>query len=178
MRYRHGAMGALLVMVLFGAAPDPASAKSKREMAAQHQARITLTDAISIAQKEIPGGKVFDAELSMLHGNVSYAVEIVKDGVHAVRVDIRDGSVIEVTPKPVPPKEWQQLEAFEQAKVTLVEAISIAQNELPGGVPASADVKLRKGEVMYRVDIEKDGLHVVHVHLQSGRVLKVTRLDD
>jgi uncharacterized membrane protein YkoI len=179
MRHLLSATGAFLIVVSLGIAADPAVAKSKREMAALQQAKISLSDAIAIAQKEIPGGKVVDADVSTTDGKVTYAIEILKDGVHAVRVDLQDGKVIEVTQKRVPPKDVKQLEALQQAKVTLLEAISIAQKELPGGRPASADTKTRKGQVIYVVDMEKDGLHVVHVHPESGRVLMVApKLDD
>jgi uncharacterized membrane protein YkoI len=178
MRYLLSAIGACFVAVSLGGI-DAALAKSQRELAALEQAKITLSDAISAAQKEIPGGRVIDADVSTMGGKVSYAVEIMKDGVHAVRVDLQDGKVIEVKQKRVAPKELKQLDAVQQAKVTLVEAISIAQKELPGGRPIAADVKTRKGQVIYVIDVEKDGLHVVHVHPESGRVLQVSaKLDD
>jgi uncharacterized membrane protein YkoI len=178
MQYLLRAFGAFLVMLSLGAL-DAALAMSQQEMAALQQAKITLPEAISIAQKEIPGGRVIDADVSTIGGKVSYAIEIVKDGVHAVRVDLQDGKVIEVTQKRVAPKELKHLDAVRQAKVTLVEAISVAQKELPGGRPVAADVKTRKGQVIYVVDIEKNGLHVVHVHPESGRVLQVSaKLDD
>jgi uncharacterized membrane protein YkoI len=180
MQRRLGAIGALFMMVSLGAAPDPASAKSKREIAAQQAAKITLSDAIAVAQKEISGGKVVDADVSTKDGKVSYAVEIVKEGVqHAVYVDLQDASVVGTTQKRVSPKDMKQLEAVEEAKVTLVEALTIAQKELPGGKALSADVKTRKSKVMYAIDIEKDGLHVVHVDPRTGSVLSVLpKIDD
>jgi uncharacterized membrane protein YkoI len=181
MRYLLGTTGILLVMLSFGASLEPALAKSKRETAALLQAKITLSDAISAAQKEIPGGKPVDADLVTTDGKVIYSVELAKDGVHKVSVDMQNGSVIEVTQKNVAPKDLKRVNAAEQAEVTMLEAIAIAQKQLPGGIVAAAEAKIRKGQVVYVVDIEQSagGLHVVHVDLDSGRVLSASpKLDD
>ena len=184
MRYLLSTTGTLLVMLSLGVSLEPALAKSKRETAALLQAKVTLSDAISVAQKEIPGGKPVDADLvTTADGKVIYSIELAKDGVHKVHkvsVDMQNGSVIEVTQKNVAAKDLKRVNAAEQAKVTMVEAIAIAQKQFPGGIIAAAEAKLRKGEVVYVVDIEQqNGLHVVHVHPDSGRVLSIApKFDD
>lgn len=91
---------------------------------------------------------------------------------------MQDGSVIEVTDKKVAAKDVQRVKAVEQAKVTMLEAIAIAAKQFPDGIAAAAEAKPRKGQVVYVVDIDQKG-HVVHVDLDSGRVLSVERkLDD
>jgi uncharacterized membrane protein YkoI len=179
MRYLLGTTGILLVMLSFGASLEPALAKSKRETAALLQAKITLSDAISAAQKEIPGGKPVDADLVTTDGKVIYSVELAKDGVHKVSVDMQNGSVIEVTQKSVAAKDFKRLNAVEQAKVTMGEAIAIAEKQFRGGIVAAAEAKFRKGQVVYVVDIEQNGLQVVHVHPDSGRVVRnAPKFDD
>ncbi|MCK1638563.1 PepSY domain-containing protein [Bradyrhizobium sp. 157] len=175
--------GTLLVMLSLGASLDPTLAKSKRETAALLQAKVTLSAAISVAQKEIPGGKPVDADLvATKGGKVIYSIELAKDdahNLHKVSVDMQTGSVIEVTRKNVAAKDLERVKAVEQAKVTMIEAIALAEKRFPGGIIAAAEAKPRRGQVVYVVDIEQNGLRVVHVDPDSGRVLSAARkLDD
>jgi uncharacterized membrane protein YkoI len=182
MRYLLSTTGALFVALSLGASLDPALAKSKRETTALLEAKVTLSDAISVAQKKIPGGKPVDADLvTTRDGNVIYSVELVKDdahNLHKVSVDMQNGSVIEVAQKAVAAKDLNRVKAVEQAKLAMIEAIAIAEKRFPGGIIAAAEAKPRSGQVVYVVDIEKNGLHVVHVDPNSGHVLSAARKFD
>jgi hypothetical protein len=48
----------------------------------------------AIAEKEIPGGKVVDADVDTKNGAVSYAIDIDRDDVQTVLVDLQTGSVV------------------------------------------------------------------------------------
>jgi Peptidase propeptide and YPEB domain len=73
-------------------------------MAALKQAKITLHQAIVAAQREVPGSWVVDADIATVKGQVSYSVEVVGDGLHAVRVDLETGQILHVV-KSVSP-QW------------------------------------------------------------------------
>jgi uncharacterized membrane protein YkoI len=183
MRYLLSTTGIFVIMLSLGASLDPALAKSKRETAALLEAKVMLSDAISVAQKEIAGAKPVDADLvTTKDGKVIYSIELVKDdahNLHKVSVDMQNGSVIEVTQKNVAAKDLKRVKAVDQAKVTMAEAIALADKRFPGGIIAAAEAKPRGGQVVYVVDIEQNGLHVVHVDPDSGRVLSAARkLDD
>jgi uncharacterized membrane protein YkoI len=172
-----------IVVMSLGASLDPVFAKSKREAAAILEAKVKLSEAISVAQKEIPGGKPVDADLvTTKDGKVIYSIELAKDdeqNLHKVSVDMQNASVIEVSRKQVAAKDVQRVKAAKQAKVTMVEAIAIAEKQFPGGIIAAAEAKFRKGQLVYVVDIERNGLHVVHVHPDSGSVLSTApKIDD
>ena len=126
------------------------------------EAKVTLSDAISAAQKEVPGGKAVDADLvTAADGKVIYSIELMKDDVHKlhkVSVDMQNGSVINVTQKNVAAKDLKRVGAVEQAKVTMVDAIAAAQKQLTGGIVAAAEAKVRKGQVVYVVD-DKNVVH-------------------
>ena len=63
------------------------------------QAKISLNDAIAIAQKAVPDGKVVDTDVETVKGVVQYAIDIDKDGVKTVFVDLQTGNVIRTVPK-------------------------------------------------------------------------------
>jgi uncharacterized membrane protein YkoI len=165
--------------LVFALAMGGASAKSANEMAALQQAKITLHEAIGVAQREVPGSLVVDADIATVKGKVSYSVEVLKDGLHAVRVDLDSGRVLSVAKKRIPPQDWKAMAAVEAAAINMFDAIAIAEATIPSGRVVSADVKTRSGRVRWDINIEKDGLHVIHVDPESGGVLKVARkLDD
>jgi uncharacterized membrane protein YkoI len=67
-----------------------------QERAALQNAKITLSEAIAAAEKEVPGGKVIDAEVDIVNGAASYVVEVDKDGLQTVRVDLETGKALKV----------------------------------------------------------------------------------
>jgi uncharacterized membrane protein YkoI len=60
------------------------------------QAKISLTEAIKIAEQKI-GGKALEAELEDKAGTVQFEVEVVKDGIlHEAMIDAKTGQVLKV----------------------------------------------------------------------------------
>jgi uncharacterized membrane protein YkoI len=177
MPLRSGAINVLVGAVL-ACEVTGAWGKSTKEMAAVAQGKVTLQEAIETARREIPGGWVVDADIATLKGKVSWAIELVKDGVHAVRVDLENGRILNVVRRRVHPKDWKQMAAVERAEVNLLDAIAIAETKLPGGKIVSADVKTRQGSVLWDINIERDGLHVIQIDPENGEVLKVSRKVD
>jgi uncharacterized membrane protein YkoI len=170
----NGLVGAVLACGASGV-----SAKSVKEMAALAQSKVTLQEAIETARREIPGAWVVDADVATVKGKVSWAVELVKDGLHAVRVDLDNGRVLDIARRRIHPKDWKQMAAVERAEVDLLDAIAIAETKFPGGRVVSADVKTRQGIVRWDINIERDGLHAIQVDPEDGAILKVARkLDD
>src|SRR5687768_17735829 len=69
------------VLIGFGSG---ASAMSLKERAAVQRAQVTLRQAIAIAQREVPGGLVVDADAATVADEVSYAIEVLKDSLYDV----------------------------------------------------------------------------------------------
>lgn len=94
----------LAAVVAFGGVSGLAYANEKseghesaQELAALQSAKISLTDAIATAQKEVADGKVVDAGVENENGTISYAVEIEKNGtVQKVQIDLATGKVLKV----------------------------------------------------------------------------------
>jgi uncharacterized membrane protein YkoI len=93
--------GAFAALILVGGAAlvsahEVQDDEEAQERAALQNAKITLSEAIAAAEKEVPGGKVMDAEVDIVHGAASYVVEIDKDGLQTVRVDLETGKALKV----------------------------------------------------------------------------------
>ena len=92
---------ALAALILVGggalvSAHQIQDSEDAQESAALQNAKITLSEAIAAAEKEVPGGKVIDAEVDIVNGAASYVVEIDKDGLQTVRVDLETGKALKV----------------------------------------------------------------------------------
>ena len=79
-----------------------AAAEDQKDAAqeeALEQAKVSLDDAIAAARNAIPDGKVVDTDVETVDGVVQYAIEIDKDGVKTVFVDLQTGNVLRMLPK-------------------------------------------------------------------------------
>jgi uncharacterized membrane protein YkoI len=101
--YRTKIIAALAALLGFGATADRVFAEDRdehaRERSALRNARLTLEDAIEVARRKLPGGRVIDADVETRNGVVSYAIDIDRDGVRRVLVDPSDGKVVNVAAK-------------------------------------------------------------------------------
>ena len=158
---------------------DGLSAMTVSEKAAVQGARITLSEAISIAQRAVPGGLIVDADAATVGGKVSYSIEILKDRLYDVRIDLDDGTVLMLLKKRPHPREWKKLAAVEEAAVSLQDAIGLAEENLPGGNLISADVANRRDKPTWDINLEKDGnLHTMRIDAASGDVIRLARLPE
>jgi hypothetical protein len=87
---------ATLILLGGGTIASAHDDEDSQERAALRSAKLTLAEAIVAAEKEVPGGKVVDAEVDFENGVASYFIEIDKDGVQAVRVDMETGKALKV----------------------------------------------------------------------------------
>jgi uncharacterized membrane protein YkoI len=147
---------------------------SSKEKAAVKQAKVTLQQAIAAAQREVPGSLVVDADAVTFGDKVSYAIEVLKDSLYEVRIDLDDGSVLAVVQRRVHPKDWKDLAAVEQAAINLVDAVSVADNVTSGGKMIAADVRTTsQGKATWHINVEKQGLLAIDIDTATGGVLKV-----
>ena len=72
------------------------AAEDAREAAAQSAASLSIGEAILLAEKEIPGGRVIGSEIDTENGVVSYVIDVEKDGMQTVMIDVATGEVISV----------------------------------------------------------------------------------
>jgi len=90
----------LAAFILFGgvtlaSARDDDNDDAKARAALQN-AKVTLSQAIAVAEEKVPGGKAIGAGFDIVNGAGSYVVEIDKDGIQTVFVDPETGNVLKV----------------------------------------------------------------------------------
>ena len=87
----------LALIASLAAAPmvlaDDNKAESAQEAAAVAGAKLTLSQAIEAAQKEVPDARVLKAEVDTENGVPSYVVEVEKDGVQRLVFDLKTGQM-------------------------------------------------------------------------------------
>ena len=85
--------GLILALAFSVAASDQKS--SQKQLA--KEAKITMKAARATALKEVPGGKIKEAELERENGQLVYSFDIsTKEGIKEVQVDALTGKVVKV----------------------------------------------------------------------------------
>ena len=75
---------------------DDDKAEIAQEAAAVAGAKLTLSQAIEAAQREVPDARVLKAEVDTENGVPSYVVEVDKDGVQRLVFDLKTGQMTKV----------------------------------------------------------------------------------
>jgi uncharacterized membrane protein YkoI len=70
--------------------------EAAQEAAAQAEAKLTLEEAVALAEKQLPGGKVIEAEVDTEHGVAYYMIGIEKGGLQTVTIAARTGEILRV----------------------------------------------------------------------------------
>ena len=76
---------------------DPGDAQEDaQEATAQGVAKLSMSEAVALAENEVPGGRVVSSQIDTENGIVSYVIDIEKDGLQSVMIGVRTGEVISV----------------------------------------------------------------------------------
>jgi hypothetical protein len=96
---RNIAFAALVTFVASTSLVSAEDRKDARQREAVEQAKVKMEDAVAVAQRVFPDGRVVDRDVETVKGRVVYAIEIEKDGMKTVLVDLQSGDVVNVGPK-------------------------------------------------------------------------------
>ena len=167
----------LSVLVLSSSANGDDDAKEQMDaLTAQSRAKISMTQAVEIALKEVPEAKAFEAELEMEKGVPVYEIELLAgDAVKEVEINGITGKVIEVEDEDEEAEEMAEIkEALAAAKITLGQALDIAGREVKGGLAYEAELEMEDGKPVYEVELVADGkFKEVEIDAVTGKVLEV-----
>ena len=137
------------------------------------KAKISLAQASEAALKEVPGGKVVEAELDVDDDEVAFEVEIASaDGKHLTfEVDARSGKVEAGETEDEDDEDEEEDRAVAKAATSLLQAIDAAQEKMPGGRPFAASSELRRGKLVYAIDVlAGDDVTEVRVDAETGKI--------
>jgi len=158
--------------VMAGEGRDPAKAK-----AAFDKVKVSMSQALEAAQKQVPGGTLLEVDLEMPEKGPVYAISLLHEKLKKeVRIDAASGSVLKVEAEE---DEDDAKEAAEAAKVvaaariTLPQAIQTATKAIDGGRVYEAELKLRDGKPRFEVFLlAKDKCMEAQIDAISGKVLR------
>ena len=142
-------------------------------------AKVTLAQAIDLAQKEVAGGKVIEAGLEAEKDATIYEVLVLSgEAVKEVEVDAASGKVLGVKDeKPDPDEENELAEAkpaIAAAKVTFAQALETAAKEVKDGKAFKIELEMKDGKPTYDVALlQGDKVMKAALNAADGTVLKV-----
>ena len=148
--------------------------EGKAEIQAFENAKVSLGDAISAAEKHTQG-KAMDAAFADYNGAPAYEVKTFQNGaVWDGIIDAVSGEVIgegETTSESDLDREDKaELAAFKTAKQTLLQALKAAE-EHAGGKAIDGGLEEVDGKVVYEVGVVKNGMvETVDVNPESGQI--------
>jgi uncharacterized membrane protein YkoI len=188
---RKALLPALLWTLVLSAAPAfaaqqstrPAAAEqevnakqpSKAELRAFEQVKVSITNAISAAEKHSNGAKVIDASFDAANGAPVFKVKTyTNNSVWEGMVDAQSGQVVgdgKATPESELDREdHAELMGLRQATTTLAQAVDVAEKRAKGKV-ISAGLEETNGKIVYEVMVVKNGsVRKVVIDPKTGQV--------
>jgi uncharacterized membrane protein YkoI len=162
--------GASLV-VLAGLAAAPAFATSETDIQGVESAKVSLSDAISSAQK-VCGGKATKAMYETSHGAGNYEVACVANGqFERLYVNPQTGAATKEKQASASSSDTSDMQTIENAKIGLSDAISTAEGS--GGKALGVTLSSTNGQQAYKVTVANGTqTNDVWIDATSGTVLK------
>ncbi len=158
--HRMKIVGLLPLAFWLANAPALADEDDVREMQrATATAKVSLAQAIEIAQREVPGGKAVEAELKWRRGGPRIEVEILTGEMWKdIVIDAVSGKVISAVDDPPDTAEdrddlRRDKENSAAATVTPAEALATAEKETSGGKPVEIELTTSGGKPVYKVEL-------------------------
>ncbi len=139
------------------------------------QAKLSLTQAIAEAQKEMRG-QTLEAQFEVWHGKPAYLIRTYS--AHQIwegRIDANTGEPLgqpqTVSENQISPRVKSDVDAFQNAQTSLTQAVNKAEQQEGGKAIMASVMTDPKGNASYDLDLVKHGrLHVAMVDAKSGEL--------
>lgn len=163
----------IAMMIVGGAATTVTAATASEEARAAQAAKISLKQAITIADDQVPGmltSAEFDDDDINAQGGV-YEIEFSSDSMsYEVKIDAMTGRVISSEKERLDRGDVKDYNTQQQAKVDMMAAISLAEKDTEGRVVEIEfkndrdytdhhhyyEVAVLKGDQMYELNVDAD----------------------
>ena len=178
MKSRRIGLGLGLALVAFVASARAQESPITDIKKAATGAKISLTQVIETAQKEVADGKVVGIDFEWDKTPTYFEARVlVGDKAKEVKIDAANGKVIGTADAKADVDDAKELgeakQALGGAKITLAAAIEAATKELKDGKPLEAELELEDGKPSYTVLLlQGDKLMEAEVDAATGKVTK------
>ncbi|HZS81834.1 MAG TPA: PepSY domain-containing protein [Stellaceae bacterium] len=149
--------------------------ENKVELQTFQQAKVTLADAVSAAEKH-SGGKALGANFEDRNGNPVFRVKTLQNGtVWEGAVDAVSGQIVgqgKTTPESrLDQEDKAEIAAFQKTKTPLTEAVKTAEQHA-GGKALDAELEASGGKAVYEMEVVKNGtIQRVTIDPANGQVV-------
>ena len=172
-------LGIGTLAVASGQIPAISGAKTSDAVAIA-QSKISLEQAVAIAQKNITGDLVsaeFDQNDYMAGGE--YEIELINNGVeHEVKIDASSGKVLKSKQEKIDQDDLAEYNAMRQAQITLTQAMQKATQSV-GGKITEAEFDFDNGIPAYEIEIAKGmDINKLIIDSMNGQVVSSQLNDD
>jgi len=137
------------------------------------QSKLTLAQAIAIAQKTVKGN-VISAEFDQEdHGASSeFEIKLVAGNIeHEIKVDANTGKVTKTEQEQMDADDLAEYKTMQQAKVSLNQALQIATQKYPGKL-LEAEFDVEKGQAVYEIKIAQGTqIQKVVIDANTGKII-------
>lgn len=149
-------------------------------VAAATQSKVSLEQAVAIAQKSFKGSLAsvgFDKYAHLRGGK--YEVQIIGNNTqYEVDIDADSGKVLKSKQERLDKKDMAEYDALKQATLTLQQAIKKAAQSIGSNSVIDAEFDSDNGQAIYEIKVIKGKqIHKVIIDSMSGKVLS-SRLDN
>ena len=171
-----------LVVVSVAFADEPWGFEAvKKALAAT---KITATQAIEAAQKEMAGGKATEAALETEKDTIFFEVNVLLgDVVKEVRIDAFTGKLLgvkdEAAEEAEPEEAGELKEALGAAKLSFAQAIEAAEKEVKDGKTFKTELEMKDNQPRYKIVlVGSDSLWAATVDGVSGKILSSRKIGE
>ncbi len=158
-------------IAIVGAMAAPVLAASNSDLQGVQSAKMSLSDAISAAQKA-SNGKAIYGKYHTENGTGDYEVVVVANGHdETYKVDPNTGEAVKAKQDNASKTDEKGESVIQSAQTSLSEAIRTAQKE--GGKAMEAKLDTEKGTTAYEVEVANgDHTSKVWVDVNSGKIVR------
>jgi len=167
----------MIATCAYAATPEEDEAKVRASVKANlGKATVTLLDAMKAATTKIPGSHPVESGFEVDKDQLFFYIEVISGIKHQdVVIDAKSGKVLSVDDTEDEDAEEKKIEeAATKAKITMKQAVEIAQKQVPRGKPFEAIADMDGPTLVYLVSVlTSDKFVAVLIDANSGKVLGV-----
>jgi uncharacterized membrane protein YkoI len=159
----------------FAATPEEEDAAVRAKVKANlGKATVSLSDALQSALAKVAGGQAVEAGFEVEGDRLEFYIEVIAGGKHQdVSIDAKTGKIVAVEDTEKEEADEKKIEeSAAKAKITMRQAVEIAQKQVPRGKPYEAIPDMDGDVLVYLVGLlTSDKFVAVEIDANSGKVL-------